>query len=138
MSIIHKRFQDFGYETTYGYITAANRNALGLEKTHANDAFVIAGGTTQPFIKQHKIIQKRKNNRSLQLNRKGFKPSVRKNHYMNQPYDLIIFENKVWTVKGTHSYGKTLKIKNNFKQEKDVSIKKTVSLFHVNSLIWGI
>jgi hypothetical protein len=29
---------------TYGYITKSNRIALGIPKSHANDAFVIAGG----------------------------------------------------------------------------------------------
>jgi hypothetical protein len=138
MSIIHKRFQDFGCETTYGYITAVNRNALGLEKTHANDAFVIAGGTTQPFVKQYKITQKRKNNRSLQLNRKGFKPSIRKNHYMNQPHDLVTFEGKIWEVVGTRGKGKGIVIKNKLGEKKDVNIKKIVSLFHANGLIWNI
>ena len=30
---------------TFGYITKKNRISLGLDKSHANDAFVIAGGT---------------------------------------------------------------------------------------------
>ena len=34
-------------QETYGYITKAVRQELGLEKTHANDAFVIAGGRKQ-------------------------------------------------------------------------------------------
>ncbi len=43
---------------TYGYITKFDRIALGLEKSHSTDAFVIAGGTMQErsslsfFIKQ--------------------------------------------------------------------------------------
>ena len=32
---------------TYGYITKSKRIEYGIEKTHANDAFVIAGGTTK-------------------------------------------------------------------------------------------
>ncbi len=51
---------------TYGYITKNNRIALGLEKSHSTDAFVIAGGTVQerslrPFL----IKQVRKCNRKL-------------------------------------------------------------------------
>ena len=34
-------------QETFGYITKAVRQELGLEKTHANDAFVIAGGRKQ-------------------------------------------------------------------------------------------
>ncbi|OQY46373.1 MAG: paclitaxel/taxanoid biosynthesis susceptibility protein TS1 [Anaerolineaceae bacterium 4572_78] len=35
---------------TYGFITQNNRIKLGLEKSHHNDAFVIAGGTSQARI----------------------------------------------------------------------------------------
>jgi hypothetical protein len=50
-------------EHTYGYLTKNKRFALGIEKTHANDAFCIADGTDQvrqePFI----VKQVRRNNR---------------------------------------------------------------------------
>jgi hypothetical protein len=36
-----------GAEATYGYLTKSKRIALKLEKSHHNDAFVIAGGTDQ-------------------------------------------------------------------------------------------
>jgi hypothetical protein len=53
-------------EHTYGYITKSNRIQYGIDKSHANDAFVIAGGAMQikaePFIVQ----QVRRNNRSLE------------------------------------------------------------------------
>ena len=52
-------------EHTYGYITKAKRVELGLEKSHTNDAFVIAGGTTQKRCKQYTIKQVRKQNRKL-------------------------------------------------------------------------
>jgi hypothetical protein len=32
--------------TTFGYITNINRKSLGIEKSHVNDAFVIAGNTS--------------------------------------------------------------------------------------------
>jgi hypothetical protein len=137
MSIIHKKFKDYNCEITYGYITATKRNELGLEKTHAKDAFIIAGGTTQEFPKQHNILQKRKNNRSLQLNRKGFKPSIRRSHYIFQPHDLIIFNGEVCKVVGTHSYGKAIIVTDNFGRKKDVGIKKIVSLFHQNGFVWN-
>lgn len=51
---------------TYGHITKSKRIDLGLGKSHHNDAFVIANGTTQhrttPFI----VTQRRRNNRSLE------------------------------------------------------------------------
>ena len=54
-------------EYTYGYITKSGRIALGLPKTHAHDAFVIAGGTTQTRADLFLLEQIRRNNRSLQL-----------------------------------------------------------------------
>jgi len=52
---------------TYGYITKSARIALGLSKSHINDAFVIAGGDKQ---KRAYIIQgtyTKRNNRSLEM-----------------------------------------------------------------------
>lgn len=51
---------------TYGYLTKSQRIDLGLEKTHANDAFCIAGGTTQTRSTLFTIQQVRRNNRSLE------------------------------------------------------------------------
>ncbi|HII02581.1 TPA: paclitaxel/taxanoid biosynthesis susceptibility protein TS1 [Methanosarcinaceae archaeon] len=52
-------------EATYGYLTKMRRLELGLEKSHANDAFCTVNGDKQirhqPFI----IRQVRRNNRSL-------------------------------------------------------------------------
>jgi hypothetical protein len=53
-------------EHTYGYITKSNRIAIGLPKSHTNDAFVIAGGTDQKRSAiQYLIQQVRKCNRKL-------------------------------------------------------------------------
>lgn len=51
---------------TYGHVTKQDRMALKLPKTHANDAFVIAGGTTQARATPLKLEQIRRNNRSLE------------------------------------------------------------------------
>jgi N6-L-threonylcarbamoyladenine synthase len=74
---------------TYGYITKSARIALKLEKTHSNDAFCIAGGTEQEQTNTYAEKQTRRNNRAIQLNRKGFKPSVRKVRYMFQPNNIV-------------------------------------------------
>ena len=51
---------------TYGYITKFDRIALGLEKSHSTDAFVIAGGTFQKRSSLSFLIQQvRKCNRKL-------------------------------------------------------------------------
>ena len=72
MTTVYKRLMErlteLGYKTdyTYGYITKGDREALGLEKTHANDAFCIAGGTTQTRSEPFVYVQTRRNNRSLE------------------------------------------------------------------------
>lgn len=90
---------------TYGYITKYKREQLGLEKSHINDAFVMAGGDNQKRYKPFTVEQTRRNNRSIQLNRKGFKPSIRRQRYKYQPNDMVKFDNKVYKVKGVFNYG---------------------------------
>ena len=51
---------------TYGVDTKYKRSQLGLEKSHWNDAFVIANGTHQQRCRSTIITQRRKNNRSLE------------------------------------------------------------------------
>lgn len=51
---------------TYGHITKSDRIKQKLEKSHHNDAFVIAGGNGQSRCKPYGIIQRRRNNRSLE------------------------------------------------------------------------
>lgn len=61
------RLRKLGYDAchTYGHITKTNRIELGLEKSHVNDAFVIAGGTYQKRATVYEIKQVRKCNRKL-------------------------------------------------------------------------
>jgi N6-L-threonylcarbamoyladenine synthase len=96
---------------TYGYVTKGNRIELNLPKSHANDAFVIAGGDGQVRCAPYRVIQNRRNNRSLQINRKGYKPSIRKQRYPLQPGDLVKSGNMLCTVKGVFSYGKHIRLK---------------------------
>ncbi|MBP1931821.1 RNA-guided endonuclease IscB [Ammoniphilus resinae] len=51
---------------TYGFLTKSKRILQGLEKSHATDAFVIAGGSNQSRIQSFLIRQVRRNNRSLE------------------------------------------------------------------------
>ena len=106
MNVVRTRLvKDLQCDISYGFITKYNRIKLGLEKSHANDAFVISGGQQQHRCKAVKVHQIRRNNRSLQTNRKGFKPSIRKKRYPLQPHDLIRFENRLYHVKGVFNYG---------------------------------
>ena len=70
MSILAVRLSDYfdNYQTTQGYITANLRHLYQIEKSHRNDAFVIAGGTDQD-IRTSNIYLRTKvfnNNRVLQ------------------------------------------------------------------------
>ncbi len=90
---------------TYGYITKSKRIEIGLEKNHVNDAFVIAGGTTQERCSSFTVNQTRRNNRRLQTNRKGYRPSIRRKRYELQPNDLVRYDNTEKRVKGVFNYG---------------------------------
>jgi len=73
MSMVKKKLAEelnktFIVNTTYGYETKSKRIALGLDKTHYNDAFVIAGGTEEhKRVEPINFVQRRRNNRSLEL-----------------------------------------------------------------------
>ena len=108
---------------TFGYITKKNRISLGLDKSHANDAFVIARGTNQVRVSQYTISQRRRNNRSLQINRKGFRPSIRRKRYGFQPGDIVVYDHDRFSVVGMHNYGKSIVIKGGGKKM-DINTKK--------------
>jgi hypothetical protein len=135
MNIIRWRFKEIFSDCTlvYGNIISAKRISMGLEKTHYNDAFVIADGNAQIKIKPILLKQKHRNNRVLQLNRKGFKPAIRRQRHSIQPYDTITVENKKFMVKGTHKYGKAVVCTNNLKKF-DFNIKKIKKVFHTSSI----
>jgi hypothetical protein len=135
MNIIRWRFRNIfpDCKLTYGNETFVKRNNLKLEKTHYNDAFVIAGGSTQTKVQPITLKQKHKNNRVLQLNRKGFKPSIRRQRYSIQPGDMIWVNNKKYIVKGCHSYGKSIVCTNNIKNF-NFGIKKVEKIFHTKTI----
>jgi 5-methylcytosine-specific restriction endonuclease McrA len=125
-------------EHTYGYVTKYQRKKLGLEKSHVNDAFVIAGGTDQERCRPYDVIQVGRNNRSLQLNRKGFKPSIRRQRYALQPHDLVQFEGSTYKVKGVHCYGQRVMLKNVRGQNKSVAINNVELVTHGQGLLFSL
>jgi 5-methylcytosine-specific restriction endonuclease McrA len=97
---------------TYGYLTKQRRIELGLPKSHRNDAFVIAGGSAHhsrgtPFV----VTQRRRNDRGIQLNRKGYGRSIRTQRYDLQPHDLVRYQGDVCQVKGMFNYGSWVRLK---------------------------
>jgi hypothetical protein len=125
-------------EYTYGYVTKYQRKKLGLEKSHTNDAFVIAGGTNQERCRSYEVIQVGRNNRSLQLNRKGFKRSIRRQRYELQPHDLLRFEGSTYKVKGVHCYGTRVMLKNVKGQDKSVAINNVELVTYGKGLLFDL
>jgi len=139
MNIVKGKFkEDLNCKTVFGYETFVKRNELQLSKSHSNDAFVIAGGSTQSRCFEYLVKQKRRNNRSLQLNRKGSKPSIRRQRYKLQPGDLVKVDKDIVKVVGTQSYGKQVVILNKEKKKVCIPIKKISWFFNSKSLIFKI
>ena len=137
MSIINKRFkQDIpNLNVTFGYITFIKRNELGLLKTHYTDAFIIAGGSNQKRITDPITIkQKHRNNRSLQLNRRGFKPSIRRKRYSIQPKDLVWIAGKKYVTNGVHCAGCRVIVE---ETKKSYPIKKVQKVYNFGGFAYN-
>lgn len=136
---IKKSFPGLYVDSTYGYITKHDRIKQGLEKSHVNDAFVVAGGIEQIRSKPYQVKQIRRNDRSLQTNRKGHKPSIKRHRYKYSPGDLIKRKSDIqttgwgekrdkkdrsmtYTVKGVFNYGEYIRLANPIQGEKDIDI----------------
>jgi hypothetical protein len=117
---------------TYGYETKVKRIKNKLKKLHNNDAFVIANGKNQTRCYDYIIEQKRHNNRCLQTNRKGFKPSIRRKRSIIQPKDIFWVDGKKYRVKTMFSYGKYV-LFGDVKKREYFNIKKIEKYFNVNS-----
>lgn len=106
---LKEKYSNIKVNYTFGYRTKFHRIKQKLDKTHFNDAFVIAKGKFQIRSDPYELKQIRRNNRKLQTNRKGFKPSIRRQRYKLQPNDLVDCEinyvGELWKVKGIHNYG---------------------------------
>ena len=118
-----------GCKHTYGHITKHNRIKQGLQKSHINDAFIIAGGTSQERCKSYIVKQIRRNSRRLQINRKGFAPSIRRQHYALQPNDIVKYNGKEHLVKTVHCRGLRIVI-SDLTKKIDVNIKKVKLVMH--------
>ncbi|MFQ5976980.1 MAG: RNA-guided endonuclease IscB, partial [Candidatus Heimdallarchaeota archaeon] len=125
MNLVRSRLVDkLNCEATYGFITKYHRIQQGLSKSHVNDAFIIAGGTTQVRSDPYLVRQSRRNNRQLQKNRKGFKPAIRRQRYPYQPHDLIRYNDQAYRVNGTHCKGSRVIIFAQSGKKKSVGVNK--------------
>jgi hypothetical protein len=76
------------------------------------------------------LKQKHRNNRKLQTNRKGFRPSIRRKRHSIQPYDIVTINNKKNIAKGCHCYGKSVGCTDGIYY----GIKKVEKVFHTSSI----
>ncbi len=122
---------------TYGYITKKLRIELGLEKSHVNDAFAISKGTDQERCRSYVVKQTRRNNRSLQLNRNGFKPSIRRDRYKFQPNDIVRYKGQARYVKGVFNYGDWIRLHNENGKDINSNIKNVELITYGKGLQFG-
>jgi 5-methylcytosine-specific restriction endonuclease McrA len=139
MNVIRRKLVNFlNCSWTYGSITKYRRTKLGLEKSHVNDAFVIAGGARQERARTYELLQTRRNNRSLQTNRRGYKPSIRRQRYKIQPNDLVRFKGMLCWVKGVFNYGKWVRIVTKAGEVINSNIKNVEMLKYGKGIQWRI
>ena len=142
LSELRKRFQDIPVRKTYGFITSKNRKKYNVEKTHANDAFVIAKNfNTKPLDDMFNEIQVRRHNRKIYKDN-ILKGNIRK---LNQaPHlvfgfalnDRIRFNGIECFVHGRRSSGYfVLKDIDGNTIHNSASVKKIKLISHENSII---
>lgn len=132
MSIINKRFwKDYpNMSITYGNITFVNRCNFGIEKSHSNDAFIIAGGdNTYSRSIEMDLSQKRRNDRKLQWNyiKKNKFHKFRRLRSGRKPYhsgDLLLIDGKWIECKGMQGNSVVIGFRKN---NKGTNIAITVS-----------
>lgn len=139
MSIIQKRFwKDIpDLKVTFGNVTFIDRNKINLPKTHYNDAFVISGASNQTRTNPLEIKQVHRNNRVLQVNRKGFKPSIKREKSKINPGDIFWVNKMRYVCKGMFSYGKQI-LFGTMKKKEYLSFAKVTKVFRFGSFVWNI
>lgn len=128
----------YAVKHSYGYITKHLRISAGIPKSHANDAFIIAGGNQQPRESAWKVWQNRRNNRGIQTNRKGYAPAIRKRRYQYQPGDLVKAKHDCFCVKGVFNYGTWVRLIAGSGQLLNMAISKTQLLKYQRGIIFGL
>jgi 5-methylcytosine-specific restriction endonuclease McrA len=116
----------------FGYETQSKRKQLKLEKTHCNDAFAISG-VTEVLPNPVFLVEHRKNNRSLQVQKPHKQIAIRRKRYSIQPNDLAWIEHKRYVSKGSTGYGKQVWIMKDGKKQQ-ISAKKIEKVYHFGTI----
>ncbi len=123
---------------TYGYITKSNRIAIGIKKSHINDAFVIAGGTMQERSSVTYLVQQvRKCNRKLfKGDRSHIKNTAPRFVHGFQRYDKVLWNNIECFVFGRRERGYfNLRKLDDTKIHTDASVKGITLLESTNTFL---
>ena len=128
-------------QMTYGYITKYNRIQAGLPKAHHIDAKCITGFATVPSMSQTVVKMKmRRHNR--QLHRATFsKGHVRKAASLPttvfgfQLYDLVLFNNHRYYIKGRRSSGAFALVSVEGLKNEERRYRKLTLLAHTNAYL---
>jgi hypothetical protein len=107
---------------------------LRLEKDPGNDSFVIAGGSVQERSYSWGVEQKRRHNRGIQTNRKGFRPSIRTSVYKIQPKDLVWVGGEKYSVVGVQNRGKYVKVEG---VSRVIAVSQVDRVYNFGSIVWG-
>lgn len=126
---------------TYGYITKYNRIQAGLPKAHHIDAKCITSFATVPSMEQTVVkVKMRRHNR--QLHRATFsKGRVRKAASLPtvifgfQLYDLVLFNNHRYYIKGRRSSGSFVLVSVESLKNEERNYKKLTLLAHTNTYL---
>jgi len=117
------------------------RNNRSLERFYDAKYIDIRTGTVLKGAELHSGRTTRNKNLNSENLRKyrGEKKSkgkrvIRRQRYLFQPHDLVVYENKIWKVIGTHNRGASVRITNG-QQTFSRSPKKLKHKLHLNSLI---
>ena len=141
MNVVRSQIvRELNCEYTYGYITKHNRIKLNIEKSHSNDAFVIAQGTTQQRTISCACSQTRRNNRKLQLNRRGYKPAIRHRRHNYHPKDIVKVDNVLHIVRSVHKKGTRVNVYllNSSENSHSVLIRKVELVKYGSGIRFGI
>ena len=133
---------DIPVEETYGYVTNWRRNHLGMEKSHSNDAFCIAGNLNAFRCGEvYDITKVRCHNRKLykdNLKKSGKRQDQQGPRYIRgyQRYDICLYDGKEALVTARKSDGRLNLTCADGTVVKYVPMKKTMLVEHAKTRIY--
>jgi N6-L-threonylcarbamoyladenine synthase len=142
LQCVREKYPDKEVKTTYGYITRWNRKKYNIDKTHANDAYVIAGNFSAKQLDYYfKGFQVRRHNRQIYKDtiQKGGEPKNNQAEHLVFGFalnDRVIFNGIECFVHGRRSKGYfDLKDIDGNTIHNSAPVKKVKLISHENSIM---